>query len=432
MTCQNISDIALEAYSTIPFYRWAYNNKGSSGPMLRDRKVPVISKRDFFAYEDDKGKPYYDGVLGPSFSDDITMALTSGTSGKPLSVPIRHDSRIVIPLKLALARIIQSEMKIAFPAEGPEYLTQIIRSFKQAGVLTYVIPTTEPLEEQIAVLSAGKPQIILDISNSITRSYLTNNIPLLKLGVKYILNLITDSQIKAAWEQRGITFYSFYTSIDSMVPHIGCPRSRPNTFHIYSKDSIHEVLRNDGQITQTGPGKYVSTIPWAPFPLIRYTNDDIVEITSAKCGCGFEGYDLRYIKRDQGIKLKYLNGPIINYQEIYNTLSIRKEFGRVLIMNVEFPHHDENYLITFVEQDIDRPVLKEEMWKEVMLIGTGAAKEWFAQFVPVIAVPKGTLPIEKRGFVKEKAFIDCSTGSIPATYAHIVEIFCKLTGRKVN
>ncbi len=77
-----VRNAAIEAYKTVPFYRWMYHCKGID-PHTDD--IPVINKNDLFAYEDATGEKYY---LSPRLGTDLILAYTAGTDSRILAVPV--------------------------------------------------------------------------------------------------------------------------------------------------------------------------------------------------------------------------------------------------------------------------------------------------------------------------------------------------------
>lgn len=162
-------------------------------------------------------------------------------------------------------------------------------------------------------------------------------------------------------------------------------------YHIRSKRSLHEVVCSNGRVSPTGSGLYVSTVPDAPFPWIRYSNGDSVTISASTCRCGFSGLDLHF--RERRLHVKIGTGPIINCDELLNFYGRRSESGRAVILFGRVDSGDFSHrLVVFIERSVPEPVEIEGEWKNVMWVGSGGCDQTYARNIHVIAVPVGRIP----------------------------------------
>lgn len=396
--CMGIGEIALAAYHEIPFYRWFYDRAGLSQESIGEGDVPVCTKEDLFAYEQAHNEPYYCSSRLPKPYPPVFLLSTSGTAGRRLFIPTqdlygRGFHQAFAPIFDALSQVLGTEPVMWHQAENLPFPWKFIISQNALweGKQHRLISNRVPIQEQVAMAQRLGCNCVFDSTGATCDDIAKAEINPLLYGIRAIVGVMQPKQIVQYFLDLGVKVIFAYGALDSPVAHVSCPHCESRVFHMRTTGSIHEVLLADGTLSPYGCGRYVSTIPWTPFPWIRYSNGDIVEIREGTCKCGFVGKNFTFKGRDSYVKLG--TGPNINFDDVYRYYSAKDENKRVVMLfgrasTGDFSHR----LVVFLEQSIPAPTELQGEWATVLKVGAGGSSRFYARNIRVIAVPMGFFP----------------------------------------
>ncbi len=425
-----VGKMAREAYEKYPFYKWCYDKAGISPEELEKGNVPVIDKTAFFEYEDEKGQPYYYYKGLNAEHPDAFIAQTTGTTGRPLQVLFtKRDSAMKTALETRFSDIIKrdGELRTLYPSETSEHMLNI---YAISGIheKQFFFPAGS-LEEKLSLLKRARPHIIFDLTTDIIRYMVKNEIDMAEYGIEYVVYLRLEPSLKEKIRKQ-VKPCSVFGAIDALMAAFGCPLNEERR-HLYSPECIYEVLNENGEVTETGEGLLVSTLPLKGFPLIRYTNRDRVKSVESHCECGYTGRDLEFLGREHGVKIPTAEEVMIDYERVFEAFMDKPYTDRVMtaLMDVEEEGRPENILATLIECEVKEPTLDKEMSVEVMWIGSGNVFPRHLKYLPVIYVPKGTIPWSTLG--RMKSYVKLTSGASAETlklYGYFINIVEQTTG----
>jgi phenylacetate-coenzyme A ligase PaaK-like adenylate-forming protein len=409
-TCKKeIGKLAREAYQRYPFYKWFYRKAGLSPEDLEKGIVPVVDKYDFFAYEDEKGAPYYQFEELNLDDPDIFLARTTGIAGRPLEIVLTRDTTVWTRcLQERFSDLLErdGELRILFSEETSKHLLNLFRT-KKERTKALLLPRGT-LNEKLAFLKKNKPHILFDSTNTAAQYFVDNNVNLADYGIQYVLYVKEAPLLRKALKRQGLQLVSAFIGLDTAIAGFGCPLNEERK-HLYSPLCLYEVLTDKGVLLPSGRGLLVSTIPSEPFPLIRYTSRDNVELPESRCDCGYGGHDIYFLGRENSVIVPTESEVLVEYERVLDAFRDKPYAQNVLTtyMDVEENGTFKNILATFIGCDVDKPHLDEDMSVEVMWIGASDVLDTHLRYLPVIYVPKDTIPWEKWGL--SGSFLDLTT-----------------------
>ena len=424
MKSELIRDAAIEAYKTVPFYRWIYRQKNIDP---HTDPIPVINKNDLFAYEDATGEKYY---CSPRLGPDPILAYTAGVDGRILAVPITdragagcENAMDVVP---AVEHCFHGESYVIWlPKELPTHMLSLSEQIVRASNMRMVlISGRQPIEDQVRQAKEAGVTMIFDLPGVIAGKLSEANLPL-DHGIKVLFSAYFPSDMVNALKAKGIETLFWHTSMDSLIGHISCLHSAPNEFHIRSRHSIHEVLQDRGELTPTGRGKYVSTIPSLPFPVVRYTNRNNVELFQTSCACHFNGLSLRFLSRDNSFKLGG-TGPVLNMEDVFRYVASKPYVHRVILIIARTTcSYGHGYLFVLTEQsDVYTPLCTRGPSSEIHKIvqsGCGGSDDLYARYVFLIQLPMNSMPISLQDH-KPSTYINLTTDTMQPRILPLIEL----------
>jgi len=430
-----VGEAACSVLEEIPFYQWLYRKLGLSSGDLQAGYVPVFSKKEIWEYEAETGSPYFMSPRIPVEPDKQLVISTSGTTSRTLPVPIidsrgRGAERAHESLGMALSEILGAKPVMWIQPElSPAIRSIVDQNAQYSGAEYRFISCRLPIQAQLEQAKTYGCSVLIDLTGLIAPQIVQNSLSPRTYGIRAMTCAYQPETIVEYLRARGVETVFYFTAADSVVLHVGCPHCASNAFHIRTTLSHHEVYGEDGSVKFLGSGLYVSTIPSLPFPLVRYTNGDLVLIETVNCRCGFEGTNLVFQGRVSHVKLGN-TGPLLNYEEIYKHYSLQAANMGVSILfgALESSIHQQRFYV-FLERSVEQPTVIQGAWQEVMTVGAGGPDTNFAQHVHVVEVPVGSIGHPHQH--KRRIFVDLSRSEGPLV-EQLVRLAYEATGEKLK
>lgn len=395
----DLEKTARQVSAEIPFYRWLYKGRDLSAA------VPVFSKTDIWAYEEETGQPYY---ASPRLSEKPLLGYTSGTTGKVLPFPVtdkagRGCENGLHGVATAFADFLGKRPVVCVLEDITEALQSICEQSPEMDF--HVLGSEGGIEERLERAKACGANVLLDARGVTCAEIRDNAKNLPSYGIKILGGIFIDRAVQDFVRGQGVAVIFLYGSLDTAVFHAGCPRLAEGTFHLRALTSLHEVETDDGTLATKGEGRYVTTAPDLPFPLVRYTNGDRVRIEETQCACGFEGDNIVFLGRKDHIKLGSY-GPPMNVMDVFRFFNRDPENFRTLVFYSSLAgDQSQHRLCVLLERDVSKPEPIERGWQDVMNAGAGGYDEGFKDWIKVVALPRGRLVADMMGN-KQRVFID--------------------------
>ena len=398
-----------------PFYQWFWNNE--ERPY---EELPMLTKKDLFKYTALTDRNYYEGYEKVVSAPYVFFLTTSGSTGRLLEVPRSYHNIVWLFRSLSRNLRIQVGTKpvMIAPICRPEDVfshvinfplkNEILRELYQKELEPYMEIVPAPYEEiPRKVIDDTRINVIWDLQgvwfyeNFIETSRDMSNIKALQAGA------LNPSVIEPILKS-GIKINSIYAGVDLNIPNgQSCPVEFSYlTFHVPEEYIEFTHVYKNGEIKEEGKGELITSVD-SPFPLIKYASGDLVELSKVKCGkCGYKGVDLKLLgKAVSEVRIRSVDGPDIDINKLIRDLS---GFGQVLVMygklrSERYPDKGEfRGIVSFVEADIDRPILTDQ-FDQIIMQGFGMYNK-FA--MAVILVPRGTISNIRVRDRKPREYID--------------------------
>jgi hypothetical protein len=432
----DVSKAARLVRETVPFYAWLYDDRGVTDAELAAGKIPVVSKNDFWRYEERTGKLYFASPRVPEEEGLRKMLHTSGTTSRILSVPVtdiygRGTELVYHGLEKAMATYLGVKPIAWLQSElPPGLLAMIDLSVAHSGGEFRFISSKLPIREQAEQAKAAGCNGLLDISGLLSVQLVKERLVPLDYGIRLIAATYLTRGVVDYLKQHGTEVIYYFAAADALVAHVSCPHCPRNRFHIRSEISLHEVLTDSGRVERHGEGLYVTTAPHLPFPLVLYTTGDRVVLGVHECACGFKGTDLDFMERGAHVKLG--SGPLINVEGVHNHYAAQPSLtGVTLVFGQVADEVEQQYrLCLFLESDVTEPREVVDGWKEVMRVGVGALDPTFAHHIRVFMVPQGLLEYGQEN--KRRLFVNLAKSSHTATAQSACRLVEQLTGERLG
>ncbi len=423
-------DQLIEQY---PFYRWFYHKHQLAGNSCDYEQVPILTKDDFFAYEDETGLPYHHQLEA---RDDLLVWHTSGTTNRPLKIYLTRED-LGHHFTLLDNKLMASNVR--WRVLMPEFLPCIelmAPTFLALGGAYYAVPEDQ-LEDHTVVadiIERTHPDIIFDPTGTwllrmtqrigpIIRQY-TRSVAMIILPEPGVLPLLTEA---------GMRVIQVYASADLGLIAVSCHPGGP--LHVLPHRRFY-VQTPEG-LQRTGEGQLVGDYPLAIFPLIKYANGDQVRLEASQCPCTFSDRTITFLRRSLQVKIPDVRGYYIDLTRVRNALE-KAGCQRIVQMYFDAPadglmkgRETVRMLATFISPSESGQVkAREDMSPEILRHGSGADYAFFWRFLPVIEVPTRQLPQYDSYSLRPREFIDLTTTTPPffSIYAHLLEYLREQTG----
>lgn len=434
---EDIGRMAWAVVNNVPFYRWLYKERYSlSDEEIRSGHVPLFSKEDVWQYEDVCQRPYYLSPRIPAL-DSLVFIHTSGTAGrKAFPVPVvnaegRGFEHVHDTLEETFTNIIRDKPRVWIQKELPPGFAAIIdQCAKYRGIIYELISCRAPLEEQMSQAKAARCNALVDLTGAISAEIARERFPLEDSGLRVVATTYLPVHVSEYLKSQGVTVIFYFGAADSLVVHPGCQYTPINVFHVKSRGSIHEVLEPDGSISRYGYGQYVTSDLRPPFPLVRYTNTDVVQLRPSSCPCGFEGTDLVFQNRPSFVKLG--SGPSVNFDQVYRHYSSDPRNSKVVIVFGLCMNDGNHHIYVLIErEDISEPVVDQDGWQIVMHHGVGGIDSYYRDRIKVVILPERTIPAGVDSH-KGQILFDLTKACINHSVKEIARLILETVGERVD
>lgn len=428
---KDAEQLAIKAFKTTQFYKWFYDKHGVNPEEASYDELPILQRKDIFEYEKQTGKPHH-GVITPH--RDLIRLETSGSTGEPFRVLYTREGWIAgyeilhsgfekfglkrkiftyhsLPLEKMIVPLMNAwGLKTAFVSQAEMYDIELIRK----------------------LIKTEKPDVIYDATGRWISYLLKNGLPLGKVSVKACLVMQASRRDIEGFHRACLNLLFFLPSTDLGCIACSCPYSE--SLHV-AQESLFHVFGEKG-LQWDGEGELVATFPFSVFPLIKYTNNDIVRLRRAKCECGYVGRFLEFIARSFQVKVPDVEGWYIDVDKVYREFARR--FRRPILMmfltaKIKEEAKAVDMLVTFIENDdVSEPSLRTNISNDVVEIGTGKFLPDLVRALPVILIPRGKIPYIDERAPKPRTFIDVRRAPLRKDYLELLKIFEQLTSAQVK
>lgn len=468
-----ILSLAREAYQEKPFYRWFYDNASVDVEHADVRRLPFITKKDFFHYEEETGQPYYLPLGYPDSS--LEYLRTSGTTCQPLVIPWLKSEWSFLYNSLLLNFIEQIKGRPRFlNAVNPNQLEEM-RAF-QSVLVNVPHDRMADAPYVLDLIARHRPNIFLDNSPGLWFNYLLDHgLDPCRAGIQMVC-AYPSAELAQKVESLGLKYVSAFGCMEAGFfgyAHAGLGE----VYHLSDAEPIRSasdsptllggirlqvfsrlfpcdcyqgmdlqamfgrrdirVRRVDGELSTAGAGELVITCANSAFPFIKYLNSDRVEIhPEAKCDCGFVGQSMRFECRDHNVQIPYLGGGMnVSLEGIALGL---KGFRRVFPIHIA-PDPTVRIVVTLVEDELATAAcLDLDLAERIMTAATGINSETmrlissrrnFLPFFPAVRIPVGTIPLRDQHSLKSRLYLDAVSGYVPDEYRPVLALIDQLVDR---
>lgn len=426
---KDAEQLAAKTYKTTQFYRHFYSKYGVNPEKASYGELPILRRGDIFAFEKQTGNLYY-GNIKPDA--DLIRLETSGSTGEPFPVLYTEEGHVAA-YKTLHSGFKKFGLKRKFLTYHSLPLEKIIVPLMNAwGLKTSFVSQAEMYDTELIrkLIETEKPDVVYDGSGRWISYLLEKGLPLADVGVKAYMVMQASRDDIEAFRRAGLNLLFFLPSTDLGCIACSCPYSE--SLHL-AQESLFHIFGDKG-LQWEGEGELVATFPFSAFPLIKYTNNDIVKLRKAECECGYVGRFLEFIARSSQVKIPDVEGWYIDVDKVYRTFVER--FGRpVLLMCLTAKTEKEpkamDVLVTFIEDDnVSEPSLRHDISNDVVQIGTGKFLPDLVKALPVIVIPRGKIPFIDERSAKARTFIDLRRTPPLKDYAELLKIFEHVTNAR--
>ncbi len=290
---ERLRSLIRHASQRIPFFRERLGRCGVDANDIRDladlRRLPSTTRRDLQDYGEENMRAC---GLGP---EDLTMHLTSGSTGEPLRVwRTKNEDRLLAAFRLrALLRFgVHPGDKLASVQFLPEKARPIR---KQHLLLRPLFPHVEiycllEIGDILERLNAYRPNVLAGLPPSLDR--ICDELDKGRwpgIQPRRIVSgaeLLTSAIRTRLMRKFGVPVFDRYSAIECRLIAASCPRY-PERFHICEDAVLIEVEKNGHP---AGPGEegeiLVTALHSYAMPFIRYRLGDRVRLAEGPCPCG--------------------------------------------------------------------------------------------------------------------------------------------------
>lgn len=323
-----------------PFYKSRLASSKNSISSVKDlAQFPITTKEDI--------QLYYKELLCVSKSAVLEYTATSGTLGKPITIPLTKadlnrlalneqnsfqlmdlNSNDIVQLMLTLDKQFMAGMAYYLGAQalgatvirtGPGIIAQQFEAINNYGSTCIVAVPSFLLQ-----LIKYAQQFSIDLTSLPVKKILCIGEPI--RNADFSLNEI-GTRIRSAWD---VELYSTYACTEMQTAFTECKHACGG--HLQSDLLFLEVLNENGEHVNDGElGEIViTTFGVEAFPLLRYQTGDLAHYYSAKCACGRVEPRLGPIVGRQKQMIKY-KGTTLYPQTIVDAIHKIKQVSNYII-----------------------------------------------------------------------------------------------------
>jgi phenylacetate-CoA ligase len=273
------------AYRDVPYYKKLYDEWGVDIDEIKTlddiRQLPCITK-------DEIREHFPNGIVSKKYDvEKCHYSATTGSTGRSLPFVFSPST-----FAFYIATGVRMYTMIGYrPWHKVVYIKYTAINYPRLGPFfrTDHIPSTIPVEEQIASLRTMKPDlligyasIVLEIAQKATPDDLIHIRPKF-IGINSELS--TDDQREFISKTFGCPVYDEYSTEETWMVASQC---REGNYHLFIDNVWVEFLDTNGYPVRPGEeGEMVITTTRSPaMPFIRYRIGDIGRLSTKACPCG--------------------------------------------------------------------------------------------------------------------------------------------------
>lgn len=374
-----------------------YQHKLNKVPITDWEKVPLTTKQDL------RNVDTYD-LMGTSLANIATYHETSGTTGKPTPSwysfsDTAQQANIIIEseLKLQPEDVVLNRFPfaLAIPSFIFYWACQTVKcTHVAASKATPVTPHVRVVElllrtrTTVLTLIPSEAEIIAEAAHQLNVSLPTPGLRALVVAGE----LMTPARKKYLEKLWGVPVYGFFGSTETGGLYMQCKNGH---YHLANPTVKVEVLDDAGNVAPLGvKGECVISTTREGMPLLRYANQDLIEIKDATiCGCGCnEPVLIHYGRKEDEFRLQNRTFGFYEVQEAVYSLSTVPMLWRFNIYSdrLEFEYqvvdHPENEIGQRLQEELQSAlgVLIKAVPAELIPLENLRSKPAYAKFAHFI------------------------------------------------
>lgn len=273
-------------------------------------------------------------LLGVDRLQIATYHETSGTSGKPSPSWFSHndtlqEAKLLMDSDLQLSEHDLILNRFPFAIALPAFILYWTAREAKAGFISAdQWNLAAPISRVVEILQKTKPSILAIGSNEAIRLYhvakaMGVQFPLANLRALIVAGeLVSPSRRKYIEQLFGVPVHMLFGSTETGSLSLSCKEGH---FHLTHPKVKFEVVDQQGQVLPYNEKGYcVLSTGREGMPLLRYFNEDIIEIQEGQtCSCGNEAPVLIHYGRE--IESITVNGKTFNFYDIQEAIYTLEE-----------------------------------------------------------------------------------------------------------
>lgn len=286
--------LVRHAKAEVPFYETRLNPLFGPNDEIRWEaweEVTIFSR----AEAQDAGKALF-ARNTPSQVGNYVTKTTSGSTAMPLMVRISALTGIMsaaLNQRIFDWHSINTDASFAFilwveDAEYPEGFTSNDWNLRNQNAIAHLLSINSTVRQQVEWLARKKPEILCTFpqnARAIVKEMLETKTPI-SFDTVFVLGEPLDQETKNLLEISGIRIIDRYGGEEIGSISASCPEgyghhqfAEVGYIEVSSENAIEEVGFRRGPLIVTPFYNYA-------MPMIRYRNDDIIEMSNTPCPCG--------------------------------------------------------------------------------------------------------------------------------------------------